>query len=191
MGFTGKRKKYVVACSVLVFLVILSSCGNEKKDITSPELTKKPYAILTGQLGCKKDTEYLLDSEPDRSRTVQHSEGTQLAMNEDCMEYTFSGDTLYLKHINACFNCCPVEIFVEAVSSSDTIYLIESEKEAQCHCLCLFDLDIAVCEIYAGEYTIVVKELYLTDKDELLVFDVDLSTNPEGKFCVKRDHYPW
>lgn len=191
MGFTGKRKKYVVACSVLVFLVILSSCGNEKKDITSPELTKKTYAILTGQLGCKKDTEYLLDSEPDRSRTVQHSEGMQLAVNEDCMEYTFYGDTLYLKHINACFNCCPVEIYVEAVSSGDTIYLIENEKEAQCHCLCLFDLDIAVCEINAGEYTIVVKELYLTDKDELLVFDVDLSTNPEGKFCVKRDHYPW
>jgi len=191
MGIYVRRIRNFTFYSVLVFIMLSYGCENESRDIASPELNNEPYAILMAQTGCKNDMAYSTWIETEQSQTEREHVNIQVESEEDCVEYTFSGDTLYIKHINACFNCCPVEIYVEAAVSGDTIYLIESEKEAQCHCLCLFDLDIAVCGVSAGKFTMVVKELYLTDKDELIVFDIDPSTNPAGGFCVKRNHYPW
>jgi hypothetical protein len=110
---------------------------------------------------------------------------------EDCLEYGLGGNgVLYLKHINAAFNCCPVfEAEVSVVGNEITI--TEIEVEGQCNCLCLYDVSYEITGLAYGQYHIVVNELNVYGSDQLLDFTVDLSVTPSGRFCVPRNHYPW
>jgi len=72
-----------------------------------------------------------------------------------------------------------------------TIQENESLESGGCDCLCLFDVNYQISNLPAGEYTIVVHELYLMEGDEILQFTVDLASTPSGSYCVQRDHYPW
>ncbi len=114
--------------------------------------------------------------------------------NSSCIEYNFVGDSiLYIRHVNAGFNCCPL-IAATVDVKGDEITIIESESFPEgygCNCLCLFDLDYEVYDVQPGIYTISVEELYLTGDDEPMQFSVNLSESKSGVFCVERGHYPW
>jgi hypothetical protein len=114
--------------------------------------------------------------------------------DQDCAEYQYDGESvLQINHINVGFNCCPM-IAAEITVEDNLITIEESESFdtlGPCFCLCLFDVEYEITNLYPGEYTIRFVELYLEGDDELLEFAVDLSVSPSGRYCVGRDHYPW
>ncbi len=179
---------YIIVC----VSVVLAGCRGSEEVVTPAQPQGKPYGVLISHTDCKEQGA-LLGKVLDSDGMMNGSSNRPLspASGEDCIEYRFSGDTLSLKHINAAFNCCPGEIEVETSVAGDTIIIAEKEKEALCDCLCLYDLKMAIYNVSASGYTIVVRELYLTEEDEPLIFTVDLAGQPEGKHCVKRNHYPW
>ncbi|MDH4223370.1 MAG: hypothetical protein OEV55_07525 [candidate division Zixibacteria bacterium] len=115
--------------------------------------------------------------------------------DQDCIEYQYDGEgILEINHINAGFNCCPHELAASITVNENVINIEENEnlEGAGCHCLCLFDLDLKILNLDPGEYTIRVIEPYLCSEDELLEFNISLSSSPSsGSYCAKRSCYPW
>ena len=116
---------------------------------------------------------------------------TNYMSSDDCIEYHYDGENiLLLKHINAAFNCCP-EIAANISIFNDTIRIEEIEISGDCNCVCLYDLEYEIKELMPGEYTIQVIETDIPQGEELLEFNVNLSSTPSGSYCVNRDFYPW
>jgi len=109
-----------------------------------------------------------------------------------CSEYLFDKENnkLTLKHINAGFNCCPDSLYCIVELKSDTILIQEFEKSAPCRCNCLYDLDIEIGSVDLKKYQIKFIEPYVADHNELL-FEIDLTKNSTGSYCVTRKQYPW
>ncbi len=139
--------------------------------------------VFTGELvdnsTCKSDYKSALDA-ANTSDTLS------------CIEYIFdiANNKLTLKHINACFNCCPGSLYVQTLLDDNTIIIQEFETGAYCSCLCLFDLDIELNGVKNKKYQIKFIEPYAKDQQEI-EFEVDLVNNSEGLFCVTRERYPW
>lgn len=113
-----------------------------------------------------------------------------VSADRDCIEYSYWGRSLSLKHVNAALNCCP-EVHARVTVSADTIFIIEKEIVGGCHCLCLYDLRYRVVHLPVGTYRVIVSEEYLTDGDQPLEFTMDLRASTSGMYCVPRYHYPW
>ena len=148
-----------------------------------------PILICLVFISCKSNS--LTESEP--FGTLINSSGCRNLFSnyEDCIEYEYDGENrLTLRHINAEFNCCST-ITADIDVREDTIIIEEKEYGAMCDCNCLYDLDYAIVNIKCKKYKIKVLELYVNENDEKLEFYIDLSSSLSGKYCVKRDHYPW
>ena len=117
--------------------------------------------------------------------------GTDVADSLSCVEYSFdkANHKLNLTHINAAFNCCPEDLYVQASLNGNTIVVEESEKSAACSCNCLYDLEIELSGVGAENYTIKFIEPYANESE--IIFEVDLANTSEGEFCVTRKEYPW
>jgi hypothetical protein len=107
-----------------------------------------------------------------------------------CFNYNVQDKRLILNHINAAFNCCPGEIYCDIKIKGDTIFLKEKEEKAMCDCGCLYDVDIIVSDIERHKYVINLNEPYSGDQGKI-VFEIDLTSNETGVFCVERKQYPW
>lgn len=118
-------------------------------------------------------------------------EGIGVSNNEDCIEYSYNGQTLTLKHINSAFNCCPGKITADIDINGNMISISEHEREAGCLCLCLFDLDYEIKNLQPGKYTIIINQLYLDKNDQVLKITLQLSSETSGTFCQDRNQYPW
>jgi hypothetical protein len=73
---------------------------------------------------------------------------------------------------------------------NDTIFLTESEEKAECDCNCLYDLDINIPEVEKQKYYISIHEPYRGNQVKI-IFEIDLTQNETGVFCVERTLYPW
>ncbi len=117
------------------------------------------------------------------------------APDEDCIEFNYDGESkLNLKHINAGFNCCPLEVIADISIDGNLITITEDEiydTLGPCACLCLFDVEYEIINLPPGNYDIKVFGMYLWEDDDSLVFSVNLGATPSGEYCVTRDHYPW
>jgi hypothetical protein len=112
--------------------------------------------------------------------------------NLSCADYSFDeqNSLLKIKHINAGFNCCPKKLYCDVWLSNDTIYVQEFEEAALCRCNCLYDLDIEIKGVNPQKYQVKFIEPY-AEKQNKLVFEIDLNRKKTGKVCVKRNGYPW
>lgn len=113
------------------------------------------------------------------------------AARQDCLEYSYDGATLRLKHVNAGFNCCPGEISAMIRVTGNAITISEMEAMAGCYCKCLFDINYLIENLPPGQYTILVDEPYVADGDAPLSFSLHLEPGASATFCVERGHYPW
>lgn len=168
--------KPIIHSLVTVSLIVLMIICCEKKDENDKQLT------ISGQLisnsTCKNDLK-------SRSHIVETPDSLS------CVEYSFDKENnkLTLKHINAGFNCCPDSLYCKVELISDTIQIQEFEKSALCGCNCLYDLDIEVTGIEIKKYEIKFVEPYVGDQIKL-IFDIDLTKDLNGTYCVTRNQYP-
>ena len=176
----------IVRIPASLFLVIcLAACGDSPTSGDESIGTNPPGGVVVG------------DPVPavlDMTECKDYSTGIPMVSTSpymDCMEYSYvGGNVLYLKHINAAFNCCPVvdwDIRVEG----NTITIEEIELEGQCLCLCLYDIDYEIQNLSAGTYQLVVIEPHRSPDDPVLEFTMDLVSSPSGRHCVHRTSYPW
>ncbi|MBN1184826.1 MAG: hypothetical protein JXB49_21245 [Bacteroidales bacterium] len=109
-----------------------------------------------------------------------------------CVNYIYdkTNKKLSITHVNAAFNCCPVEISCEFAMKGDTILINETEESNMCDCECLYDLDMLLEEVDEKIYRIKMKEPYIEPEDRLII-DIDLSNHTEGSYCVTRKDYPY
>ena len=109
-----------------------------------------------------------------------------------CIEYSFDQESnlLTVMHINAGFNCCPDTTFCDVTVSNDTIVIQEFENVGMCECNCLYDLTIELSGVTQKKYQIKFIEPYLGENEEIN-FEMDLTDQNEGSYCVTRKLYPW
>lgn len=162
--------------SILLILVCFAFISCKSNNLTEAE----PFGTLINSTGCKHSYS-----------TVLNDSSILYKSNEDCIEYEYDGENrLIIKHINAGFNCCST-VYADIEVKEDTIIIKEREYGEMCYCLCLYDLDYAIVNIKQKEYKVKVLELCVNENDEKLEFYIDLNSSFSGKYCVKRDYYPW
>ncbi len=123
-----------------------------------------------------------------------YSRSDTILDNQECFTYVYDGDSvLTLRHINACFNCCPEELLATIDIAEHTITITEDEtleNGTGCECYCLFDVDYRIGGLLPDSYTIIIKGLCLGENPPLQT-TLDLSGATSGQFCVERGYYPW
>lgn len=168
-------KPIIYSLLIVSFLGLMISC--EKNNDNNKQL------IVTGQLisnsTCKNDLK-------SSSQIIETPDSLS------CVEYSFDKETnkLTIKHINAGFNCCPDSLYCKAEQKGDTIQIQEFEKSTKCWCNCLYDLDIVIDGVNKKTYQIKFEEPYIADQKKL-TFEINLSADSNGRYCVTRKQYPW
>ncbi|MCB2219354.1 MAG: hypothetical protein KQI35_03090 [Bacteroidetes bacterium] len=154
------------------------------------------FLLVIVFIGCKSDDEPVINGIPitNTSCNAYKSSPDTLSIPSDqsCVYYSYDVLTqrLTLHHKNAGFNCCPGTIYYNPAISDSLIIISEFETDALCDCNCLYDLGMIVQNIEPGIYTLKFIEPYRGDQQEL-IFEVDLTTNLQGIYCVTRNNYPW
>lgn len=75
--------------------------------------------------------------------------------DEDIIELTVEGNTLYALHKNAAYNCCPDDIVVTLIVEGNLLRLIEEETlTLPCYCICCYEVEATVVELAPGVYTV-------------------------------------
>jgi hypothetical protein len=168
----------ILFSSLALAALLLSVCTNTTRAPSSPENTALPTGDLIGSTGCKSSSLAPSDS--------------GVPPDKDCIEYTYRPDsTLFLKHVNAAFNCCPGALFAGLEFRDSVIIIEEHEAAALCDCNCLYDLEYAIRHLSPGVYGIKVIEPYIDESEEPLEFVIDLRIPASGIYCVERHFYPW
>ena len=167
--------------------VILDTAGN---DLIC--LERFIYPWNTGYSGSPTGELISYDGCKDKDVGVS-SLSTAAIPGETCALYDYDGNTLFIDHINAVFNCCQDKIEADISIEGNIITITESEDPpgGLCDCICLFDLTCLIRDLPPGIYTIRFVEPYLAGDDPALEFTADLSYPCSGEECVSRNHYPW
>ena len=109
-----------------------------------------------------------------------------------CVDYSYNRFTkkLFIKHINAGFQCSADSLYCNVDISNDTIIIQEFDTPGQNDCYCLYDLEIEINGVDNKKYQIKLSEPS-SGNQEQINFGVDFSTQVHGTFCVTRIRYPW
>lgn len=157
--------KKIFAVPVCIMLLLVSCENTGPGDIT---------AKYTGRTECKN----LISIE-------------DFNTDKECIEYTYDGSNLEIKHVNAGLNCCPEPINARITVENGVITIDESKSANGCRCLCLFDIDYKVENLPAGTYKIIVKPFIELNGEEPLEGSITLKNSSSGFFCADRANYPW
>lgn len=159
--------------TVVAIIILFAGCENEKENAEQLVLSGK----IVSHSDCKND----------KSDSV-----LLISDSSSCADFSFDATTnrLYIKHINAGFNCCPDSLYCTVKVSNDTIIIQEFENEQLCNCSCLYDLDIEIEGVGSQKYQIKFIEPYCGNQEQI-IFGVDFSVQKQGLYCVTRNQYPW
>jgi len=158
--------------SILFLLIVLYSCDKDNHESSDISGSLENYSE------CKNN--------------LKSTNATDVLSNMSCIEYSYNSlsESLKLKHINAGFNCCPEKLYCTVTTNADTVIINEHEQAALCRCNCLYDLEIKIIGVNPKKYVIKFIEPY-SGNSKKIVFNVDLTAEQEGIFCVVRSNYPW
>ena len=109
-----------------------------------------------------------------------------------CVNYLYnaSNNKVNMNHINAGFNCGIENISFGISENNDTIIIHEVENGPIANCLCLFDIEFELEGVDQQKYQVKFIEPNAEGMEELN-FEMDLTKNNQGEFCVVRKGYPW
>lgn len=111
---------------------------------------------------------------------------------DNCVAYEHDGSSLLtIEHSNAVFNCCADSAAVAVRVARDTLFIEESQYFVHtdaCRCVCPYDFNYEIPEVLPGVYTVLVIGPYAADLDDTLSFEIDLTDDATGVYCVTS---PW
>ena len=149
-------------------------------------------AILILTISCENEKEKLIFS----GRMVSSSDCKSLKSNVfvsasdslSCAEYSYneSRNKLFIKHINAGFQCGADSLYCIIDISNDTILIQEFDTPRQNDCYCLYDLEIQIDGVESRKYHITFIEPERGNQEQIR-FGVDLASQKEGICCVTRN----
>lgn len=143
--------------SGLFLLIVGTACEKESSKEESKETsdivsqTKHDSLLLKNAspveaftyFGCKKSTD---------ATTVLTKSASE---EEEYIVYKGHKDGyLYIRHINATFNCCPDTMKVTAVISGNRLIVNEREIVPRCNCTCRYDLEYKIGPLSTQKYTL-------------------------------------
>ena len=174
-----KKRSLMVFSAPLVILVLTGlfvfSTGCDLFE--EEEKSSNPVGTLTSFMGCK---------------STRMIERTGHMSSDDCILWSYGNNTLFLTHLNACFNCCPGQIYASIGINDNHILIREREAQAACDCLCLFDLDYRITDLPSGSYVLEIEEPYVKYSAlDPLIMTLTLRDGSSGEFCITREEYPW
>lgn len=110
---------------------------------------------------------------------------------DEGMDYYYDGNgTLFLTHVNAAFDMCPGESFIEFSIDSNVITIEVTEAEHGCDAMCLYDLKYRLENLPFDQYFFKIITPY-TKQIAPFEFSIDLNYTREGSFNIRRNFYPW
>ena len=172
-------KSIIFVFSALIIVFILSCSENTNSDSeTNDSITFD--TIFSGKMLSFSDCK------------MGKGKAEKLLINnkEECISYKYFPKTgvLYVKHINAGFNCCPNMEKIKYRRYYDSIISIdETGAIGLCACNCLFDVEYEFRGISRTRYEIRTSgplAKYIRAK-------INLKLKLSDTVCVERDFYPW
>jgi hypothetical protein len=152
---------------LIITLLIMAGCS-DKDNQAQPVIS----GILTDYSDCKNEKSESFSIDWDTNYCILYS-------------YEIDSMTLYMKHLNAIFNCCNFGLSAAIEEVNDTIIIREHENDNLCSCVCEFDLNFEITGVQQRFYWIklvVPKDYYIVGENPM-IFSIDLSINDEGEYC--------
>jgi hypothetical protein len=158
--------------TLLLFICFIGGCETDK----TVSLPDSIYSRIISYSDCKN----LKSADP----------YDELPERQGCIEYHYDpgNKKLFLKHLNAIFNCCPGKIYSETNVSYDTLIIQEFEETPGCNCICFFDIDFEVDGLEPIDFYLKISEPYCIAQ-EPLIFKLNLKSQMNGTYCVDRNLY--
>lgn len=167
-----KRKGVFLLVNLLMLTMGFVGCSNDnEKTKDDASLTLRNFV----HTGCKDKA---------TSAKAVSAGFPQLDGYEESVEYSCkSSGRLYIRHVNAVFNCCAEELRANASLTDNRIIITESEKSSAYDCICPYDLSFEVGPLTDGKYTVVINR----DAQEYTTFVIDFDKNLSGRFVVPKE----
>ncbi len=165
----------IVAIVTLLFALFITGCNNDGESLKSPG--PNPALTWYKHTGCK--------SMPKQVKSRADVTGT--GWLEEAFEYENKGNgKLYLKYVNAIFNCATEDIKVTASFDGDAINVIYQGIGNSANCVCPFDVECLMEGLAFGQYRVLV---YRNDMSGLLYeFPLGYTENmPKGIYKPSND----
>lgn len=167
-GFMNSRlPKIALFIPVLLLMFIIGIyCG---KDGTNPE--PDPAFSLLSYSDCK---------------VFAAKQAIPGIPEETCLEYNCDGTgILYIKHINASFNCCIDSISATQSLEGNVISINETEHlmGGGCDCICYYDIEYRLDDIAPGIYNVEISP-NSTGNDPSTVYTIDISEAVVDTVCI-------
>lgn len=150
--------------------LLMVGCNNDDENPKTPG--HNPSLIWYKHTGCK--------SMPKQVRSSADMTGT--GWLDEAFEFENKGNgKLYLKHVNAIFNCETEDIKVSASIQGDAINVIYQGIGNSANCVCPFDVECLIEGLAFGQYRVLV---YMNDMSGLLYeIPIDYAENmPKGTY---------
>jgi len=156
-----KTKKVLITLIALFFLIGGAGCNREN---ANESIKIEDFSFV----GCKEIV----------------TNFTKSAESEESIEYrAVAGGYLYIKHVNAVFNCCPGTIKADVSMEGNIINVVETETNPQCKCICGYDLVFKIGPLSNNkEYTLI----FSNNKHEFVKFTIEYNSSLVGKVVIDR-----
>ena len=158
------KTKTILFSAITLFLLIGGIGCEKEKEVTNKTIQIKDFSYF----GCKEDGT---------------TKSTRAVESEEYIEYKAVADGyLYLKHVNAEFNCCVDAILTEISINGNEIRLTEKEVNPTCRCICKYDLECSLGPLSFEKYTLI----FCRDNSEYLRFTINYNSSLYGKVIVPK-----
>lgn len=151
--------------------------------------------MMMGVYGCSSDesTQFHLRNFANtgcKSMTPTRGDTRNYVLRQESIEYKALGNGyLSLNHVNACYNCEPGELKMEATISGNEIRIVEEEQYAGANCICPYDLYCEVGPLDNGDYTIVFINGYdlssAKHAEERFRFNISYNNSLNGQLNIR------
>lgn len=151
--------------------------------------------MMMGVYGCSSDetTQFHLRNFANtgcKSMVPTRGDTRNYVLRQESVEYkALANGYLSINHVNACFNCEPGELKMQATISGNEIRIVETEQYPGANCICPYDLYGEVGPLENGDYTIIFIEgadlASAKHAEERFRFNISYNNSLNGKLNIR------